>query len=225
MNSHNLPLSHFHTSKVHKSEMSQFQFLDLFSSLSLLPLQLTLFGPMLLNTITILLTHKFISSTILHLAFQTYTEMSPQYLYLYFIVVAQSPTSIQLFLDSILPHARLPCLSPSPGVCPSSCLLNQWCHPTISSSPSLFFFCLQPFPATGAFPKSQLFASGVQSIGTSALVFPMSTQVSLKIDWFDLLTVQGTNVYFDSSHCTVFYLVYIPHVFVYSVLGLFPGFG
>ena len=72
---------------------------------------------------------------------------------------------------------------------------------------------------------SQLFASGVQSIGTSALVFPMSTQVSLKIDWFDLLTVQGTNVYFDSSHCTVFYLVYIPHVFVYSVLGLFPGFG
>ena len=178
MNSHNLPLSHFHTSKVHKSEMSQFQFLDLFSSLSLLPLQLTLFGPMLLNTITILLTHKFISSTIHHLAFQTYTEMSPQYLYLYFIVVAQSPTSIQLFLDSILPHARLPCLSPSPGVCPSSCLLNQWCHPTISSSITLLSFCIQSLPASGSFPISWPFTSGGQKIGTStsASVFPVSIQ-------------------------------------------------
>ena len=27
-----------------------------------------------------------------------------------------------------LQHARLPCPSPSPGVCPSSCPLNQWCH-------------------------------------------------------------------------------------------------
>ena len=31
-------------------------------------------------------------------------------------------------------HARFPCPSPSPRVCPSSCQLNQWCHPTISSS-------------------------------------------------------------------------------------------
>ena len=32
-----------------------------------------------------------------------------------------------------LQHARLSCPSPSPGVCPSSCPLNWWCHPTISS--------------------------------------------------------------------------------------------
>ena len=30
-------------------------------------------------------------------------------------------------------NARLPCLSPSPGVCPGSCPLNRWCYPTISS--------------------------------------------------------------------------------------------
>ena len=30
-----------------------------------------------------------------------------------------------------LQHFRLPCPSPSPGVCPSSCPLHQWCHPTI----------------------------------------------------------------------------------------------
>ena len=32
-----------------------------------------------------------------------------------------------------LQHARLPCLSLSPGVCSDSCPLSQWCHPTISS--------------------------------------------------------------------------------------------
>ena len=31
-------------------------------------------------------------------------------------------------------HARLPCPSPSPGVCWNSCPLNWWCHPTVSSS-------------------------------------------------------------------------------------------
>ena len=33
-----------------------------------------------------------------------------------------------------LEHARLPCLSPTPGACPNSCPLNWWCHPNISSS-------------------------------------------------------------------------------------------
>ena len=42
--------------------------------------------------------------------------------------------------DSLQPHGlqhtRLPC--PSLGVCSDSCLLSQWCHPTISSSYSHF---------------------------------------------------------------------------------------
>ena len=48
-------------------------------------------------------------------------------------------------------HDRPPCLSPSPRVCPSSHRLNRWCHPTISSSVTLFSFCLQSFPASGSF--------------------------------------------------------------------------
>ena len=47
--------------------------------------------------------------------------------------------------------SRPPCPSPSPKVCPSSCPLNQWCHPTISSSVAHFSFCLQSFPASGFF--------------------------------------------------------------------------
>ena len=50
-----------------------------------------------------------------------------------------------------LQHSRLPCPTPSPWVCPSSCQLSQWCHPTISSSVMLFSFCLQSFPASGFF--------------------------------------------------------------------------
>ena len=58
-----------------------------------------------------------------------------------------------------LQHTRLSYPSPYPRVCPSSCPLNWWCHPTISSSVTLFF-CLQSFPASGSFPMSWLFASG-----------------------------------------------------------------
>ena len=58
--------------------------------------------------------------------------------------------------------------SPSPGVCPSSCPLNRWCHPTISSSVFLCSICHQSFPASWSFPMSQLFTSGDQSDGASA---------------------------------------------------------
>ena len=72
-----------------------------------------------------------------------------------------------------------PC-PPSPGVCPSSCPLNQWCYPTISSSAALFSFCLQSFSASGFFPMSQMFTSHGQSIGASASasVLPTDSQES-----------------------------------------------
>ena len=76
-----------------------------------------------------------------------------------------------------------------------SCPLSLWCHPSISFSVIPFFSCLQSFPASGSFQMSQLFASGDQSIGVSAStsVPPMNTQDwSLRIDWLDLLAVQGT---------------------------------
>ena len=53
-----------------------------------------------------------------------------------------------------LQHSRLPCPSPSPGVCSDSCPLNPWCYLTVSSSATVFSFCLQYFPASGSFPMS-----------------------------------------------------------------------
>ena len=82
-----------------------------------------------------------------------------------------------------LQHVRLPCPSPTPGACSSSCPLSRWCHPTISPSVVPISFCLQSFPASGSFPMIQFFASGGQSIGVSASasVIPMNIQ-----DWFPL---------------------------------------
>ena len=54
---------------------------------------------------------------------------------------------------------RLPCPSPSPGVCSNSCPLSRWCHLTILSSVTPFSSCSQSFSASESFPMSQLFAS------------------------------------------------------------------
>ena len=77
-----------------------------------------------------------------------------------------------------LQHARFLCPSTTPRAYSNSCPLNQWCHPTISSSVIPFSSCLQSFPASGSFPMSQFFASGGQSIGSSvsASVIPMNIQ-------------------------------------------------
>ena len=65
------------------------------------------------------------------------------------------------------------------------CPLSRWCHPTISSSVVPFSSCPQSFPVSGSFPMSQLFASGGQSIGVSALtsVLPMNTQDWSPLGW------------------------------------------
>ena len=77
-----------------------------------------------------------------------------------------------------LQHTRPPCPSPSPGVCPSSCSLHQWCCPAISSCEALFSFCPQPFPASGTFPMSHLFTSDDQTTGASASasILPVNIQ-------------------------------------------------
>ena len=94
--------------------------------------------------------------------------------------------SLSVVSDSLWPHglhARPPCPSPTPGVYPNSCPLSRWCHPTISSSVIPFTSRLQSFPASGSFQMSQFFASGGQSTGVP---------ISFRMDWLDLLAVQGT---------------------------------
>ena len=82
-----------------------------------------------------------------------------------------------------LQHAKPPFPSPTPGVYPKSCSLSQWFHLTTSSSVIPFSSCPQSFPALGSFPMSQLFASGGQSIETSASTSVLQMNIQ---DWFPL---------------------------------------
>ena len=103
--------------------------------------------------------------------------------------------------DSLWPHGlqhtRLPCPSPTPGACSNPCPLSQWCLPTVSSSVIPFSSCLQSFPASRSFPMSQLFVcirwpkfwSFNFSISPSS---EYSGLISFRMDWLDLLAVQGT---------------------------------
>ena len=118
-----------------------------------------------------------------------------------------------------LQHNRPPCPSPTPRVYSNLHALSWWCHPTISSSVIPFSSCPQSSPASGPFPMSQLFASGGQSIGISALalVLPVNNSglISFRIEWFDLLAVQGTLTSLLQHHsskpsillCSAFFIV------------------
>ena len=89
--------------------------------------------------------------------------------------------------DSLRPHesqnARPPCSSPTPGVHLNSCASSQWRHPAISSSVVPFSSCPQSLPASGSFPKNQLFTWGGQSIGVSASASVPSVNTQ---DWYPL---------------------------------------
>ena len=95
--------------------------------------------------------------------------------------------------NSLGPHglqpAMLPCPSLSPRVGSNLCPSSQWYYMTISSSAAPFSFYLQSFSASGSFPVSRLkYQSFSFSISPSN---EYSGLISFRIDWFDLLAVQG----------------------------------
>ena len=102
----------------------------------------------------------------------------------------------KIVFDSLQPHglqhSKLLCPLLFPRVCSTSCLLNHWCQPNISSSVTPFFFCPQSFPTSGSFPMSWFFASGSQSIvaSVSASILPMKLQSYFPLGWTGWM--QGT---------------------------------
>ena len=125
--------------------------------------------------------------------------------------------------DSLQPHglqhARLPCLSPTPGACSNSCPSSQWCHPTVSSSVVPFSSCPPSFPESRSFPMIQFFASGGQSIGVSAStsVFPVNTQDWCPLGWTGWISLQSKGLsrvfvtpQFKSINSSVLSFLYSP---------------
>ena len=139
----------------------------------------------------------------------------------------QSLSPVQLFTTLwTVACARLPCSSPAPKVYLDSYPSSRWCHPAISSSCISFSSCLQSFPASGSFLLNQFFTSGGQSIGVFSFSICPSNEysglISFRIDWFDLLAVQGTLkslLQHHSSktsilHCSDFFIVQLSHPYM-----------
>ena len=110
--------------------------------------------------------------------------------------------------DSLQPHrlqhASFPCSSQTPGAYSDLCPLNGWCHPTISSSVILLL--------SSILPSVRVFSNElVLCIMAKALALQLQHQSFkrifksdfFRIDWFDLLAVQGTLKSFLQHHSSV----------------------
>ena len=84
---------------------------------------------------------------------------------------------------------------------------------------------LQSVPASGSFQMNQYFTSGGQNIGVSAStsVLPMNIRTDFfRMDWSDLLAVQGTLKSLIQHHgskasilqCPAFFIVQLPHPYM-----------
>ena len=105
----------------------------------------------------------------------------------------QSLSRVQFFWPRGLQHVRPRCPSPTSRVYSNSCPLSRWCHLTISSS-VVPFSHLQSLPASGSFPMSVLHIRWPKYWSFSFSVSPSneySGLISFRMDWLDLLAVQG----------------------------------
>ena len=97
------------------------------------------------------------------------------------------------FWPHALQHTRLPCPSPSLGVCSNSCPLSRWCYLTISSSATLFSFCIQSFLASGYFSNESALSLRWPKYWSFSFSFSLSNEysglISFRIDRFDLLVI------------------------------------
>ena len=140
------------------------------------------------------------------------------------VQISQSVTSNSLRPHG-LQHARLPCPSPTSRVYWNSCPSHRWCHPTISSSVIPFSSCPQFRPPSESFPMGQLFAWGPKYWSFSFSIIPskeIPELFSFRMDWLDLLAVQGTLKSLLQHHsskasilrCSAFFTVQLSHPYM-----------
>ena len=93
-------------------------------------------------------------------------------------------------------HTRPPCPSQTPGVYLNSCPLSQWCHPTITSSVVPFSSCPQSFPSIRVVSSESALCIRWPKYWSFSFSISLSNEhsglISFRMDWLDLLAVQGT---------------------------------
>ena len=109
--------------------------------------------------------------------------------------------------DSLRPHGlqrfRLPCPLPTPRAYSDSCPSCWWCHPTISSSVIPLLLLPSIFPRIRVFySESVLRIRWPKYWNFSFSISPSneySGLISFRMDWLDLLAVQGTLRVFSNT--------------------------
>ena len=151
-----------------------------------------------------------------------------------FISLSSVQFSLSVVSDSLQPHepqnARPPCPSPTPGVHPNPSPSSQWRHPTISSSVVPLSSCPQSFQASGLFQ----WVSSLHQYWSflwpkywicSFNIIPSNEHsglISFRMDWLDLLAVQGTLKSLLQHHslkvsillCSAFFIVQLSHLYM-----------
>ena len=121
----------------------------------------------------------------------------------------------------------LPCPSPAPGVCANSCALSQWCHPT-SVIPFSHPLLLPPsiFPSIRVFSNESVLCIRWSKYWSFSFSISPSDEysglISCRIDWFDLLPVQGTFknlLQYHSAKASIlwlsaFFMVQLSHLYM-----------
>ena len=99
---------------------------------------------------------------------------------------------------ALQPHGRQdtrrPCPSRTPKVYSNSCPLSRWCHPTTSSSCHLLLLPPSIFPSIRVFSSESVLHIRWPKYWSSSISpsNEYSGLISFRMDWFDLLSVQGT---------------------------------
>ena len=132
--------------------------------------------------------------------------------------------------DSVIPctaaHRSL-CPLPTPRACSNSCPLSRWCHPNISTS-VIPYLLASNFPSIRVFSNESVlhirwpkYWSLSFSIGRSN---EYSELTSFRMDWLDLLAVQGTQEssqtpQFKTINSLVLTFLYGPFLHPYMTSG------
>ena len=115
--------------------------------------------------------------------------------WLYIISSVQLLSHVRLFVTPWTAALQPPCPSPSPGVHSNSHPSSRSCHPAISSSVIPFFSCPQSLPASVFSNESTLRMRWPKYWSFSFSIIPSKEipgLMSFRMDWLDLLAVQGT---------------------------------
>ena len=123
-------------------------------------------------------------------------------------------------------HARLPSPLPTPRACSNSCPSSWWYHPTISSSVIPLLLLPSVFSSIRVFSNELVLLIRWSNYWSFSFSTSPSNEysglISLRMDWLDLLTVQGTLKSLFQHHsskasilqCSAFFIVQLSHPYM-----------